>query len=113
MYLILTLFYSEWEFPIQENFDNRHFQKPFQIHIEVQDYINPINFEYEIEEEINEEIPTLKIFREYNCVVCLNNKPGVLFYDCSHVCVCCECEKENPFRTCPYCRKKIVSKIIL
>ena len=45
------------------------------------------------------------------CVICLSNKPNILFTNCLHHCVCLECETINPFESCPYCKNKISMKI--
>ena len=58
-------------------------------------------------------IPTFEIFKEDVCIVCLHNKPEILFYDCQHCCVCSDCEKLKPLMKCPCCRKDIFAKIII
>ena len=45
------------------------------------------------------------------CVICLSNKPNILFTNCLHHCVCLECETINPFESCPYCKNIIAMKI--
>ena len=45
------------------------------------------------------------------CVICLSNKPDILFTNCLHHCACLECETINPFESCPYCKNKISMKI--
>ena len=64
-------------------------------------------------EEHQRYIPTFKIFKEDVCVVCLQNKPEILFYDCRHCCVCSDCEKVKHLMKCPCCRKDIFAKIII
>ena len=103
---------------------------PFEIHIEVELYFEHFVEEDEEEDEEDEEedsfsnvdlfikiiaeergdIPTFKIFKVDNCVICLNNKLEIMFYDCLYCCVCSECEKVKPLMKCPYCRKKIIVK---
>ena len=68
---------------------------------------------YESEHESEDESITLKSYKEDKCVVCLNNEPEILFYDCAHYCVCHECEKRKPFKKCPCCRTRILTKIII
>ena len=58
-------------------------------------------------------IPTFKFFKEDVCVVCLQNKPEIMFYDCRHFCVCSDCEKVKPLMKCACCRKDIFTKIII
>ena len=90
-----------------------YFQKPFEIHIDIHNYYEPVDLEDENEDESEDESITLKTFRENNCVICLTNKPGILFYDCIHLCVCHECEKTKPFKKYPCCRTKIFTKITI
>ena len=56
-------------------------------------------------------IPTFEIFKTDNCVICLDKKPEIMFYDCLHCCLCSDCEKLKVLWTCPYCRKPIFKKI--
>ena len=58
-------------------------------------------------------IPTFKIFKEDVCLVCLHNKPEIMFYDCQLCCVCSDCEKVKPLMKCPCCRKDIFAKKII
>lgn len=43
-----------------------------------------------------------------NCVVCLDDKSGVVFLPCGHVCTCKECS--TSLTKCPMCRNKIQQK---
>ena len=67
--------------------------------------------EGESEAESEDESIMLKAYKEDKCVVCFNNEPMILFYDCAHYCVCHECEERNPFKKCPYRRTHILTKI--
>ena len=69
-------------------------------------------FRIEPIEELRD-ILTFKILKTDDCVICLNNKPGIMFYDCRHCCVCSDCEKVKPLMRCPYCRNTITTKIII
>ena len=103
-----------------------YFQKPFENHIDIHNYYEPVDLEDENEEEEEKEeyeveitreeeekpITVIKSFREDKCVVCLMNEPKLLFYDCLHYCVCLECEEIKPFSSCPCCRTRISTKII-
>ena len=44
--------------------------------------------EVEDHHESEDESISLKSYKEDKCVVCLNNEPKILFYDCVHYCVC-------------------------
>ena len=91
-----------------------YFQKPFEIHINIHNYYEPVDLEDENEDESKDEDEpdTIKSFKEDKCVVCLSKEPKVLFYDCMHYCVCLECEEIKPFKSCPCCRTRISTKII-
>ena len=52
-----------------------------------------------------------KPFNSDQCVVCLTNKPELLFMNCLHRCVCLKCEETNPFHKCPFCRTDISIKV--
>ena len=43
-----------------------------------------------------------------NCVVCLDDKSGIVFIPCGHVCTCKECSAS--LTKCPMCRNKIQQK---
>ena len=57
--------------------------------------------------------PLKKIFKENQCVICLDRKPNVLFVKCKHTCVCEECEKMHPSTKCPCCRMEISEKLLI
>ena len=71
-----------------------YFQKPFEIHIDIHNYYEPVDLEDENEDESEDEDEpiTIKSYRQDKCVVCLENEPKVFFLDCKHYCVCLECE---------------------
>ena len=59
-------------------------------------------------------LPTVPIREPYyidECVICLSNKPDILFTNCLHHCVCFECEKITLIERCPYCKNIIAMKI--
>ena len=87
-----------------------YFMKPFEIHAMIHDY-----YKYNIpdDESEDEEPPRVSMpFKTDKCVVCLNNEPKILFYNCLHYCVCSECKETNPFRKCPSCRMRIENKVM-
>ena len=57
--------------------------------------------------------PLKKIFKENQCIICLDRKPNVLFVKCRHTCVCEECEEAHPSTKCPCCRKEISEKLLI
>ena len=49
-------------------------------------------------------INLFKIFKCDECIICMNEKPNVLFCNCGHLCYCVKCYKiKTPF-TCPICK---------
>ena len=52
--------------------------------------------------------PKLDIYKDDTCVVCIENKPNILFCNCGHLVVCEKCyhnlENTN-YHKCPKCRK--------
>ena len=90
-----------------EDFTPDFFLTHYKIHVKADLYI------LKLREEKLIYIPTFKIFKTDDCVVCLHNKPEIMFYDCHHCCVCSDCEKVKPLMKCPYCRKDIFAKTII
>ena len=52
-------------------------------------------------------------YKEDNCIVCLSNKPNILFCNCGHLVVCEECFKRLNNSKCLKCREgnTIIRKI--
>ena len=46
-----------------------------------------------------------KTFKLEQCVICLEEKPKVLFCNCGHLCICEKCLVRR-FDNCPVCKKK-------
>ena len=59
------------------------------------------------EEEKPDPIPIndIKTFKLEQCVICLENKPNVLFCNCCHICICETCVVKK-FTNCPMCKKE-------
>ena len=55
----------------------------------------------------------ISVYREDVCVVCMSNKPDILFCNCGHLIVCDECYHGLENDKCPKCRKEneIVRKL--
>ena len=99
-----------------DDFVYRELEKPFEIHIDVyQEYnLEESDDELESEDELEEDKAPVAVSKPFNsnqCVICLSNKPDILFTNSLHHCVCLECETINPFESCPYCKNKISMKI--
>ena len=45
-----------------------------------------------------------KIFKSEECIICLTNKPNILFCNCGHLCYCVKCYKIKTLSTCPICK---------
>ena len=49
-------------------------------------------------------INLFKIFKSDECIICMTNKPNVLFCNCGHVSYCLNCYKIKSFFVCPICK---------
>ena len=56
-------------------------------------------------QEIQKYKPGTQTFKEDKCVICITNKPNILFYECGHLIICKECYKKYKNDKCPKCRK--------
>ena len=54
-----------------------------------------------------------QIFKSDECVICLINPPNVLFCNCSHLCICVECDKMKSLKDCPICKTESNIKRII
>ena len=65
-------------------------------------------------EDENEEEPTppKKAITENECIICLENKPNILYTECLHIVVCVSCDSKGEFSKCPMCRTKIKNQRI-
>ena len=85
---------------------------------------NELTVSHEIEEEeeeeennneliVSHEIPPpekpkiinlFKIFKSDECIICMDNKPNILFCNCGHLCECEGCYKIKTPSICPVCK---------
>ena len=49
-------------------------------------------------------INLFKIFKSDECIICLTNKPNIIFCNCGHLCYCVKCYKIKTPSTCPICK---------
>ena len=49
-------------------------------------------------------INLFEIFKSEECIICMTNKPNVLFCNCGHLCYCNKCYKLKTLSTCPICK---------
>ena len=92
-------------------FDYIELKKPFEIRVNVFK-------EYSLLESLDKDdfkpvpvVPVRKSFNFNKCVVCLSEKPEIIFITCLHCCVCLKCEEMSPFIRCPTCRTYIYMKV--
>ena len=70
-------------------------------------HIEPIEPIAEDEKETDEEpkiINPSKIFKSDECIICMDNKPNILFCNCGHISICAECYKLKSLSACPICK---------
>ena len=51
-------------------------------------------------------INLFKIFKSDDCIICMDDKPNILFCNCGHLCICEECYKKKILLTCTVCQIK-------
>ena len=49
-------------------------------------------------------INLFKIFKSDECIICMTNKPNIIFCNCGHQCYCVKCYKIKTPSTCPICK---------
>ena len=49
-------------------------------------------------------INLFKIFKYVECIICMNDKPNILFCNCGHLCICDKCYKIKTPSICPICK---------
>ena len=63
---------------------------------------------FEDEEEPTPEKPKIinlfKIFKSDECIICMDDKPNILFCNCGHLCECDKCYKIKTPSICPICK---------
>ena len=47
----------------------------------------------------------LSVFKEDTCMICMDNKPNILFCNCGHLIICENCYHKYRDDKCPICRK--------
>ena len=76
------------------------------------DIIGELLREIEESEEKIEEYNTKQSIHSSECVICLNNKPNILYFECGHIAVCNSCDSIGKFGKCPLCRREIKNQRI-
>ena len=49
-------------------------------------------------------INLFKIFKSDECIICMDDKPNILFCNCGHLCICGKCYKIKIPSICPICK---------
>ena len=55
----------------------------------------------------DEEYHIYKSIKSLECVICLQNRPNVLYIKCRHIVACDSCDLSGKLLECPICRTKI------
>ena len=55
----------------------------------------------------DEEYHIYKSIKSLECVICLQNRPNVLYIKCRHIVACDSCDEIGKLLECPLCRTKI------
>ena len=58
-------------------------------------------------DEVEEEYHIKKSLKSTECVICLQNRPNVLYIKCWHIVACDSCDLSGKLLECPICRTKI------
>ena len=58
-------------------------------------------------DEVEEEYHLKKSIKTPECVICLQNRPNVLYIKCRHIVACDSCDLSGKLLECPICRTKI------
>ena len=58
-------------------------------------------------DEVEEEYHLKKLIKTTECVICLQNRPNVLYIKCRHIVACDSCDLSGKLLECPICRTKI------
>ena len=58
-------------------------------------------------DEVEEEYHIKKSIKSAECVICLQNRPNVLYIKCRHIVACDSCDLSGKLLECPICKTKI------
>ena len=66
-------------------------------------------------DEEEEYTPPIETYRQDCCVVCLEAKPNILYFDCMHIAICDSCDRvkrtARARKNCDVCRAEISRRI--
>ena len=62
---------------------------------------------------VEEYTPPIETYRQDHCVVCLESKPNILYFDCMHIAICDSCDrlKKTNRKNCDVCRTEISKRV--
>ena len=108
----LPLFSSKYQLIVAEVPKNLIINGPFFIRVNITIAINYgiiewIDFITEEENQVHDS------YRQDHCVVCLESKPNILYFDCMHIAICDSCDrlKKTERKNCDVCRAVISKRI--
>ena len=105
-------FFREDEDDFKEQLDNSF--NEIKIEMRTTFYLNLIdeNNLNDVDDDVEEITPpTQNVFEDDNCLVCLENKPNIIFCPCNHFVVCEKCDEKGKFINCVKCREEICKKL--
>ena len=66
-----------------------------------------VEFNIGVKNNLNKKlINSIQTFKFDECVICLTNRPIILFCNCGHIPICTECYKLKSLSACPICKTK-------
>ena len=82
---------------------------------EILTFLTPQNINSNTDDGEEKEItpPIIKTFKEDKCIICLENKPDLLYENCKHISTCSSCEEIKNLNNCPICRSIVTLKIMI
>ena len=73
------------------------------------------SYDSESTDEEEEYTPPIETYRQDCCVVCLEAKPNILYFDCMHIAICDSCDRvkrtARARKNCDVCRAEISRRI--
>ena len=120
----ITNYSRSWVYPFPEGLLNNKFGIYIESYVYmVNNFVREMNAYYEEQARLsNQEVeenefytPPTETYREDHCVVCLESKPNILYFDCLHIAICDSCDrlKTTGRKNCDVCRAEIFKRLKL